>query len=188
MSFKEEYGEYQRQIAPDEEFLERLAEKMDDEKQVKKKNRAVLRRVILCAPAVCAAAAAAFIITVNLSHGAVDKPDIVSVGADKIDYREGLFSSGAEETGSVSPAELAEILAAEETVVYGSEKTVFDFDDKLNSEQKRELAQSLAGAEETTAELGGSAEYYMAVTESGRVIKFAVSGNILEIGDMRYEL
>lgn len=187
MSFKEEYGEYQRQIAPDEEFLERLAEKMDDEKQVKKKNRAVLRRVIFCAPAVCAAAAA-FIITVNLSHGAVDKPDIVSVGADKIDYREGLFSSGYEETESVSPAELAEILAAEETVVYGSEKTVFDFDDRLNGEQKRELAQSLAAAEETTAERGGSAEYYMAVTESGRVIKFAVSGNILEIGDMRYEL
>ncbi|MDE6031222.1 MAG: hypothetical protein K2G32_06360 [Oscillospiraceae bacterium] len=187
MSFKEEYGEYQRQIAPDEEFLERLAEKMDDEKQVKKKNRAVLRRVSFCASAVCAAAAA-FIITFNLSHGSVDKPDIVSVGADKIDYREGLFSSGAEETGSVSPAELAEILAAEETVVYGSEKTVFDFDDKLNDEQKRELAQSLADAEETTAELGGSAEYYMAVTESGRVIKFSVSGNILEIGDIRYEI
>lgn len=36
MSFKKEYDELQRQIAPDEEFLERLAEKLEDEKQVKK--------------------------------------------------------------------------------------------------------------------------------------------------------
>ena len=30
MSFKNEYNELQRRIAPDEEFLERLAEKLED--------------------------------------------------------------------------------------------------------------------------------------------------------------
>ncbi len=37
MSFKDEYNELQRQIAPDEEFIERLAEKMQDDKSKKRK-------------------------------------------------------------------------------------------------------------------------------------------------------
>lgn len=61
MSFKDEYDKFQRQIAPDKEFLERLAEKMDAEKKVKKK-RIRIGAGIVSAAAVCAAAALMIIV------------------------------------------------------------------------------------------------------------------------------
>lgn len=189
MSFKNEYDELQRQIAPDEEFLERLAEKLEDEKQVKKKrNKAHFRAAILSASAVCAAAAAAFVIIVNQPHSPGRDPDILGVGADKINHLDGLFSPSEIEAGAVSPAELADVLCDESSTVYGSEKNTFDFEDRLSAEQCRELARRIENARAVSSEPGGSAEYYMAVSESGNVVKFSISGNILVIGDMRYEI
>lgn len=189
MSFKNEYDELQRQIAPDEEFLERLAEKLEDEKQVKKKrNKARFRAVILSASAACAAAAAALVVIVNQPHSPERDPDILGVGADKIDHLDGLFSPSEIEAGAFSPAELADVLSDESSTVYGSEKNTFDFDDKLDPERCRELAQSIRNARETSSEPSGSTEYYMAVSESGNVVKFSISGNILVIGDKRYEI
>ena len=187
MSFKNEYDELQRQIAPDEEFLERLAEKLEDEKQVKKKrNKTRFRAVILSASAACAAAA--LVIIVNQPHSLERDPDILGVGADKINHLDGLFSPSEIESGAVSPAELADVLSDESSTVYGSEKNTFDFEDRLSAEQCRELARRIENARAVSSEPVGGAEYYMAVSESGNVVKFSISRNILVIGDMRYEI
>lgn len=189
MSFKNEYDKLQRQIAPDEEFLERLAEKLEDEKQVKKKrNKARLRAVILSASAACAAAAAALVVIVNRPHSPIRDPDILGVGADKINHLDGLFLPSEIEADAVSPAELADVLSDESSTVYGSEKNIFDFEDRLSAEQRRELARRIENARAVSSGSGGSAEYYMAVSKSGNVVKFSISENILVIGDKRYEI
>lgn len=188
MSFKDEYNELQRQIAPDEEFIERLAEKLQNEKQVKKKkNKTRFRAVILSSAAGCAATAAALFIIANMPRPA-PSPDILGVGADKIDRLDGVFISSGIEIAAVSPAELAEILENENSTVYRSDESTFDFDDKTDGEHCRELARRLENASETSSEPSGSVKYYMAVSESGNVVKFSVSDNVLTIGDKRYEL
>ncbi len=187
MSFKDEYKELQRQIAPDEEFIERLAEKMQDKKPKKKKNKVRFRAVMLSSAAGCAAAVAAFVIIANIPRPA-PTPDILGVGADKIDHLDGLFISSGIEIVAVSPADLAEILTNENSNVYCSNESTFDFDDKLEREHCRELARRFENAAETYSEPSGDMKYYMAVSESGSVIKFSVSGNVLIIGDKRYEL
>lgn len=189
MSFKDEYNELQRQIVPDEEFIERLAEKMQDEKSKIKKNKARFRAVILSSAAGCAAAAAALIIITNRPQPEPDPlTDIIGVGVDKINRQEGLFISSGIEIAAVSPADLAEILANENSTVYCSNESTFDFDDKLGYEHCRELARRLENAVETSSEPSGEVKYYMAVSESGNVVKFSVSGNVLIIGDKQYEL
>lgn len=76
MSFKDEYDKFQRQIAPDKEFLERLAEKIDAEKKVKKK-RIRMSAGVVSAAAVCAAAA--LMIIVNTGKTPEPPPDIIGV-------------------------------------------------------------------------------------------------------------
>ncbi len=187
MSFKDEYSELQQQIAPDEEFIERLAEKLQDEKIKKKKNKARFRALILSSAAGCAAAAAALVIIANIPRPD-PTPDILGVGANKIDRQDGLFISSEIENAAVSPADLAEILANENSTVYCSNESTFDFDDKLEREHCSELARRFENAAETSSEPSGDVKYYMAVSESGDVVKFSVSGNVLIIGEKRYEL
>ena len=187
MSFKDEYEKLQQQIAPDREFIERLSEKLRNEEQVKKKkNKTRFRAVILSASAACAAAAAALVIFLGRPQAVIPDPDILNVGADKIDRTEGLFTPSGTQSGTVSPAELYEILSDENSTVYGSEKEIFDFDDRLDIEQCRELADRIKNAEKTSSEPSGKAAYYMAVSESGEIVKFSVTGNILTIKNIRY--
>lgn len=187
MSFKDEYEKLQRQIAPDGDFIERLSEKLQEEEQVKKKrNKTRFRAVMLSASAACAAAAAALVIFLGRPQAVIPDPDILNVGADKIDRMDGLFTPFDGQSGSVSLAELYEILSDENSTVYGSEKTTFDFDDKLGIEQCRELAERIRNAEPTSAEPNGKAIYYMAVSETGEIVKLSVSGNVLTIKNDRY--
>lgn len=189
MSFKDEYEKLQRQIAPDEKFIGRLTEKLQKEKQIKKsKNKARLRTIILSASATCAAAAAALVIVVSRPAAVTRDPDILNVGADKIDRIDGLFTPSGAMPDTVSPAELADILYDEDSTIYGSEKTVFDFDDKLDYDRCRELAARVANAENTESAPNGRAVNYMAVSEDGKIVKFSVSGSILEISGVRYAI
>lgn len=182
MSFKDEYDKFQRQIAPDKEFLERLAEKMDAEKQVKKK-RIKIGVGVFSAAAVCAAAA--LIIVVNTGKTPEPFPDIIGVGADKIEYVEGLFPYDSSASGDI--AELAEILADSETTVYGSRNTTFDFDDKLDETEKNALAEKLRNAVPTDEAPNGGAMNYMA-SYDGKVVKFSVTGDILSISENNFKI
>lgn len=190
MSFKDEYEKLQRQIAPDNEFIERLSEKLRNEEQTRKKKKKIrFRAVILSASAACAAAAAALVIFfAGPRHELIRDPDILNVGADKIDRIDGLFTPSGASGGRVSPTELYEILRGENSTVYGSGKETFDLDDKLSAEQRRLLAERIKNAEETSSEPSGKTEYYMAVSESGEIVKFSVTKNILTIKDARYAI
>lgn len=146
--------------------------------------------MILSSAAGIAAAAAAIVVIANIPRSAVrpaPPPDIMGVGAEKIDRLEGLFTSPGIET-AVSPADLTEILENEKSTVYCNNESTFDFDDKLDRENCRELARRFENAAETSSKPSGNVKYYMAVSESGNVVKFSVSGNVLIIGDKRYEI
>ncbi len=186
MSFKKEYEKLQRQIAPDREFIERLSEKLQKEEQIKKKkkNKTRLRALVLSASAACAAAAVTLVMILGRPRETiVHDPDILGVGAEKIDRIKGLFSPYETQSGAVSPEALCEILLDENSTVYCSEKETFDFEDKQTAEQCRELVKRIANAAETYAEPSGKTAYYMAVSEDGKIIKFSVAGDILTIKD-----
>ncbi len=182
MSFKDEYDKFQRQIAPDKEFLERLAEKIDAEKKVKKK-RIRMSAGVVSAAAVCAAAA--LMIIVNTGKTPEPPPDIIGVGADKIDYVEGLFPYDSSMSEDI--AELAEMIADFETTVYGSPNTTFDFGDKLDDAKKNTLAEKLRNAAATDETPNGKITYYMA-SLNGKVVKFSVTGDILSLGENYFKI
>lgn len=182
MSFKDEYDKFQRQIAPDKEFLERLAEKMDNEKQVKKK-RIKIGAAAASTAALCAAAA--LVIVVNTGKTPEPPPDIIGVGADKIEYVEGLFPFDGQVSEDIT--ELAEMLADPETTVYGSPNTTFDFGDRLDDTARNALAEKLRKAVPTNDIPNGETTNYMA-SHDGKAVKFTVTGDILTIGENNFKI
>lgn len=193
MSFKEEYSRYQQTVSPDKDFLNELAEKMEQQKQQGGKKKTKTRALILSAAAMCSGAAAAVIILLNTGTAAVKPPDNVNMGAvtaDKIGYVTGIFSE--EEIFQNErdiPKQLAQILSEENTVLYKSDKNTFDYDGKQEKEARENLASAIENAVETE-ELpeGGSTDYYMAVDENGNVVKFRISGELLTVGEKNYKL
>lgn len=193
MSFKEEYSRYQQTVSPDKDFLNELAEKMEQQKQQGGKKKTKTHVLILSAAAMCSGAAAAVIILLNTGTAAVKPPDNVNMGAvtaDKIGYVTGIFSE--EEIFQNErdiPKQLAQILSEENTVLYKSDKNTFDYDGKQEKEARENLASAIENAVETE-ELpeGGSTDYYMAVDENGNVVKFRISGEFLIIGEKNYKL
>lgn len=193
MSFKEEYSRYQQTVSPDKEFLNELAEKMEQQKQQGGKKKTKTHVLILSAAAMCSGAAAAVIILLNTGTAAVKPPDNVNMGAvtaDKIGYVTGIFSE--EEIFQNErdiPKQLAQILSEENTVLYKSDKNTFDYDGKQEKEARENLASAIENAVETE-ELpeGGSTDYYMAVDENGNVVKFRISGELLTVGEKNYKL
>lgn len=193
MSFKEEYSRYQQTVSPDKEFLNELAEKMEQQKRQGGKKKTKTHVLILSAAAMCSGAAAAVIILLNTGTAAVKPPDNVNMGAvtaDKIGYVTGIFSE--EEIFQNErdiPKQLAQILSEENTVLYKSDKNTFDYDGKQEKEARENLASAIENAVETE-ELpeGGSTDYYMAVDENGNVVKFRISGELLTVGEKNYKL
>lgn len=193
MSFKEEYSRYQQTVSPNKDFLNELAEKMEQQKQQGGKKKTKTHVLILSAAAMCSGAAAAVIILLNTGTAAVKPPDNVNMGAvtaDKIGYVTGIFSE--EEIFQNErdiPKQLAQILSEENTVLYKSDKNTFDYDGKQEKEARENLASAIENAVETE-ELpeGGSTDYYMAVDENGNVVKFRISGEFLIIGEKNYKL
>lgn len=193
MSFKEEYSRYQQTVSPDKDFLNELAEKMEQQKRQGGKKKTKTHVLILSAAAMCSGAAAAVIILLNTGTAAVKPPDNVNMGAvtaDKIGYVTGIFSE--EEIFQNErdiPNRLAQILSEENTVLYKSDKNTFDYDGKQEKEARENLASAIENAVETE-ELpeGGSTDYYMAVDENGNVVKFRISGELLTVGEKNYKL
>lgn len=189
MSFKDEYEKLQQQIAPGKDFIERLSVELQKEEVKKNKNKTRFRAVVLSASAACAAAAAALVIFLGRPQQTLTRdPDILGVGAEKIDRIDGLFTSFGTQSGAVSLGELAKILSDESSTVYGSDKEIFDFEDKLDIERCRELAERIANAEETVAEPSGKTKFYMALSEDGEIVKFSIAGDILAIKNSRYAI
>lgn len=192
MSFKEEYSRYQQQIVPDKEFLNGLTEKMERQKQQNQRRKTKARALIISAAALGCGTAAAVMIAANIGGTAVKPPDhanVAAVSESKIDYVTGIFSEEEifQSEDDISK-KLSEILSEEGTVLYKSDKSTFNYEDRQEKETVNALALRVKSAENTEEPADGDTEYYMAVGKEGNVIKFTVTGNILEIKEKKFKL
>lgn len=189
MNFKEEYTELQNNITPDAEFLEQLAQKMDLQKQEQKKtNRKKPIMLLISAAVICTGAAAAMIVVFNLPKTQPAPVHVVG-NSDKLSYTVGLFAEeDAFSDDTPVPEQLSAMLADNKTTLYKSDRNKFDIAGKMNDAQRTALSEKIKNAEETSSELGKNAEYYMAVSASGDIVKFRISGNIIAVNEKYYKI
>lgn len=194
MSFKEEYSRYQQQITPDENFLNELEQKMEQSKLQSYKKKSKARISVLSAAAIVGAAAA-IALAINLNGSAVKPPDDINVGAvtdDKINYITGAFDSEEMFTEDEDiPVQLAKILSEDNAVLYKSDKSTFEYGDRQEKEVMEALALIMEKAEKIEGDTnvsGDSTEYYMLTDNDGNVVKFTVSDDILEVGEVKFKI
>ena len=184
MNFKEEYTELQNNIAPDAEFLEQLARKME---LGKKRRRRKPHLIFISAAALGASAAAALIVIFNLP-----KPSPVpvkNVTGSGFSYITGIFANKDYFSADIPvPEQLAQMLSESETVLYKSDENKFDRDDIQDEKQRVTLAERIKNAVETESELEKNADHYMMVLKNGDVLKFRISGSVLEVDDKFYSI
>lgn len=190
-NFKNEYAKLQNNIAPDAEFLEQLAQKMELQKQTQKKQirkkRAIILVPVLTTVGACAAALAIFLNTPKQP----DRPNVkVNTAANtKFSYAVGVFDNKTRlSDGSALPAQLAEMISDSETTVYKSNKNKFDYEDKLDDRAREALAKEIKSAAKTDIEAGKNGDYYMMTLENGDVFKFRISKGILAAENNFYKI
>ena len=192
MSFKEEYNDLQKNIVPDAEFLDKLAQKMEQaqSEQKKQKQRKSKMPLFISAGAVCVSAAAALLIIINLPnsrHTNINNTTdniAANTNGDKVSYSTGIFDNGKIFSDDKPiPEQLSQILEDSETVLYENSENKFEYSDKLSDKQRLNVAAQIRNAAETEKQLGDNIKYYMAVTKNGDVFKFRISGDILEIDE-----
>lgn len=184
MSFKEKYSEYQREIVPDKDFVEKLAEKMERQKKVARQRK---RTLFISTASVCAAAAA--VVVIFNVHG-TDKPVLrIKTNESAINVSIGVFKNKTvfKDDGSV-PMQLFEMIEKSTSTVYKSRENKFDNSGKLSEKQRSELAEKIKDAKKTDAQPSKSAEHYMLVLENGDVIKFIISGDILQVDGKYFKI
>lgn len=195
MSFKEEYNDLQKKIVPDAEFLDKLAQKMEQaqSEQKKQKQRKSKMPLFISAGAVCVSAAALLIIfnfpNSRRANIDVDANAAANTNGDKVSYSTGIFDNGKIFSDDKPiPEQLSQILEDSETVLYENVENKFEYSDKLSDEQRLNVAVQTKTAAETEKQLGDNIKYYMAVTKDGDVIKFRISGDILEIDEKLFKI
>lgn len=183
MSFKEKYSEYQREIVPDKDFVEKLAEKMERQKKITRQRK---RTLFISTASVCAAAAA--IVVIFNVHG-TDKPVFIKTGESAINVSTGVFKNKTVfKDDSSMPMQLSEMIEESTSTVYKSHENKFDNSGKLSEEQRADLAKKIKEAKQTDTQPSKSAEHYMLVLENGDVIKFIISGDILQVDGKYFKI
>lgn len=88
------------------------------------------------------------------------------------------------------PLYIAKILSQENAVLYKSDNPTFEYEDKQEKEFMQALALIMEKAEKIKGDtdVSGSTEYYMLTDNEGNVIKFTVSGDILEVGEVKFKI
>ena len=195
MSFKEEYNDLQKNIVPDAEFLDKLAQKMEQaqSEQKKQKQRKSKMPLFISAGAVCVSAAALLIIfnfpNSRRANIDVDANAAANTNGDKVSYSTGIFDNGKIFSDDKPiPEQLSQILEDSETVLYENSENKFEYSDKLSDKQRLNVAAQIRNAAETEKQLGDNIKYYMAVTKNGDVFKFRISGDILEIDEKLFKI
>lgn len=193
MNFKYEYNKLQNNIAPDEKFLDGLAQKMELQKreQTQKRSRKKPLVIFVSSATVCAGAAAALIVVMNLPKPAPEPIHSIgiAVNENKISYTTGVFADNKLFSDDKPiPQQLAQMLSDNEAVLYKNDENRFESKDKMTAEQRNALAARIKDSTETNSALGEKAEYYMTVLESGDVVKFIVSGNVLSVNGSFYRI
>ena len=192
MDFKIEYKNLQKNIAPDPEFLERLAREMEDRKLKQRKKELNKKRVIIIAPIITTVCAGAAALTILLNLPKTDEPrPIIANTATNFGftYTTGMFENRTRFSESEPvPAQLAAMLSDGKTVLYKSDTNRFDYDDKVDDASRLALAERIRIASETETESPKSGEHYMMTLENGDVFKFKISRNILETENKFYRI
>lgn len=187
MNFADKYKESQKDIAPDAEFIEKLAQKMESEKNAPKKR--VKPALFVSAAGTCAAAAAALIIVFSPKGAPADiNYAPIQGNADRISYVNGVFGEKDDFGNNTSAVEqLKDILSDGGTVLYKSKVPTFEDEDVQSAEEREALAALIDSAEESSGSIGGG-DYYMAVSSDGKILKFRISGKLMELGEKIFEL
>lgn len=184
MSFKDNYKKSQQNVAPDEEFLRTLADKMELQKKKKK-----TLRLIMTPSAAFVGFAAVIALFVNFSKDAATNLPILGTDKDNISYQQGIFVQGSVfDSEDDIPQQLAEKLCNNATVVYESTEKIFSDDNKISYEQRLALAETISNAAETNLTQEEVEAYYMAVFEDGSVLKFTIGGSILAVDGKCFEI
>lgn len=184
MSFKDSYKELQQNIAPDEEFLRQLSEKMEIQKQKRKR-----LRIIMPSAAAFVGIAAVLVIFVNLSGQDPTNLPLLITGENNISYQQGIFTQEAIfKNDEDIPQQLAEKILDDETIVYVSDKNTFSDDDRITDEKRISLAEKIRNASETYSSQEKTEFYYMVVFEDGSVLKFTIGDNILAVEGKNFGL
>lgn len=191
MNFKDKYTKLQNNISPDADFLEQLARKMEQQKQEQEKKQTKRKKPLMLfvsAAVICTGAAAAMIVILNIPKPQPTPLRVVG-NSDKLTYTVGLLTEKEVFSDDAPvPEQLAQMLADSETVLYKSDENKFEFGDKTDGEQRKALSEKIKKAAETGSELGKNIEYYMAVLESGDVVKFRISGDVLAVKENFYKI
>ncbi len=184
MNIKERYSEYQRNITPDKEFLDNLAEKMERQKIIARQRK---RALFISTVSACAAAAAAVVI---INVRSADKSVLpIKTNESAINVSTGVFANKTVFNDCVSvPTQLSEMIEKSDSTVYKSRENKFDDSGKLSAEQRAELAKKIKDAKETDMLPSQSAEHYMLVLENGDVVKFIISGDVLQVDGKYFEI
>lgn len=183
INFKSEYKELQKSIAPDEEFLRRLAREMEHQKQQREIKQSRKKRALVLVPAlatVCAGAAA-LTIFLNLPKRTKPTPFEVNAAADvKFAYTTGVFENETSLAGGDAlPTELAEMVSQGGSALYKSGTNTFDYDDRLGDSERAALAKKIRSAQKTDKKAADGGDFYMLTLENGDVFKFRISDDIL---------
>lgn len=192
ITFKGEYAELQKNIAPDAEFLERLARTMELQQQQRDKKQLRKKRTLFLVPAlttVCAGAAA-LTIFLNLPKRTRPEPLPVNTATDvNFAYATGVFENETSLSGGDAlPRQLSEMISDSKTTLYKSDTNKFDYEDKLDDAARKALAEKIKAARKTNSEAGKNGDYYMMTLENGDVFKFRVSKNILVVENNFYKI
>lgn len=177
MNFKEKYSEYQQEIVPDKEFLEKLAEKMERQKKAARQRK---RALFISTASLCAAAAAAVVVILNV-RGADERVLHVKTNESAISVSTGVFENKTVFNDDAPvPKQLSEMLGKSTSTVYKSRENKFDNSGELSAEQRAELAEKIKAAKQTDTQPSKTAEHYMLVLENGDVVKFIIYGDIMQ--------
>lgn len=188
MSFKEKYGEYQQQIVPDEKFLEKLAVKMEQQKQ-KQLNRKKLYTIFISIASVSTGVAAALVLILNVPKALNNNTVKIMGNSDRISYQEGIFDISDVFTNEKTISEqLYEMILNDSSVVYESNENKFEYKDELSKDSRRELALKIKNTEETNDQIDENKKYYMLITENGDIVKFLISEDILQVKEKNYKI
>lgn len=192
INFKSEYAELQKDIAPDAEFLEQLAQKMELQQQQLEKKQLRKKRTLFLVPAlttVCAGAAA-LAIFLNIPKRTESTPFNVNTEANvNFAYTTGVFGNeNSLSGGDTLPGQLAEMISDSKTTLYKSDTNTFDYEDKLDDAARRAVAEKIKAARKTDSEAGKNGDYYMMTLENGDVFKFRISKDILVAENNFYKI
>ncbi len=194
MNFKDEYKKDYENVKLDDDFKKSLVNKMN---KSPKNNRKIY---VYATAALAAAAAVVLAFGIKNNNDINTKPDsqpeennvgiVVGDNEDETSFVQGSLNVekwyGDAKNDSEKYEAFCQLIADESLeTLYCSDAETFTSEDVLSDGEAEEVLDSVVEAEITDDEFTGEAKNYMAVFESGEIVKFAISNDeYLKLKDM----